>query len=174
MISVASFRRDYGYIYKGEPVLPDAWQAAFNTIIAPGQIFGGFAASWAADRVGRKYSLLAGIIFSTGGAVGEILSRSHVLFLMLKLILGFGLGFYLTLAPLMTSELALVSLRGFATAGVNLGIAIGQLLSNAVVKVFSERDDSWAYAGVFSTQLFFSLFLILPLAFSLESPWYLV
>jgi len=32
MLSVRSFRRDFGYYYNGEPVLPASWQSAFNTV----------------------------------------------------------------------------------------------------------------------------------------------
>ncbi|KAJ3950306.1 uncharacterized protein N0V96_001450 [Colletotrichum fioriniae] len=173
MISVASFRRDFGYILDGEAILPADWQSAFNIISTVGQFFGGFACSWLADRIGRKNSLLIGVVICTGGCVGEILSDTKAAFLCSKLILGLGLGFYLTLAPLACSELAPVALRGYATAGANLGIAIGQLLSNAVVKAFGERSDRWAYRGPFATQLFFVLFLAVFLPFTPETPWYL-
>jgi hypothetical protein len=46
-------------------------------------------------------------------------------------------------------------IRGITTAGVNLGIVIGQLLSNAAIKGFGERNDHWAYRGPFAIQLFF-------------------
>jgi sugar porter (SP) family MFS transporter len=85
-----------------------------------------------------------------------------------------GLGFYLTIAPLACSEIAPVALRGMSTAGVNLGIASGQLLSNALVKGFGEREDRWAYRAPFAIQLFFNLFLLCGLLFAPETPWYLV
>ncbi|KAI6365780.1 hypothetical protein MCOR25_005269 [Pyricularia grisea] len=175
MIAVDSFRRDFGYLTsEGEAILPAEWQAAFNIIASVGQIFGGFLCSWAADRIGRRYSLICGLVICSGGIAGEIASNTRPAFLVSKLVLGFGLGFYLTLAPLACSEIAPVALRGIATAGVNLGIAIGQLLSNAVVKAFGERPDAWAYKGGFATQLFFVLFLVVFLPFLPESPWYLV
>ncbi|CRK30939.1 hypothetical protein BN1723_003692 [Verticillium longisporum] len=155
MISVAVFRRDFGYIVDGEAILPADWQSAFNMISTVGQFFGGFMCSWLADRIGRKNSLYAGIAICTGGILGELLSDTRVAFLVSKLVLGAGLGSYLTLAHLACSELAPVALRGYATAGVNLGIALGQLLSNAVVKAFGEWTSRWAYRGPFATQLFF-------------------
>ena len=48
-----------------------------------------------------------------------------------------------------------VSLRGITTAGINLGIVVGQLLSNAAVKAFGERADKWAYRAPFALQLLF-------------------
>lgn len=64
-------------------------------------------------------------------------------------------------------------LRGIATAGVNLGIAVGQLVSNAVIKALGERSDSWAWRGPFCTQFFFVLILGVGLPFAPETPWYL-
>lgn len=92
---------------------------------------------------------------------------------MSKLVLGFGLGFYLTIGPMMTSELTPVVLRGMATAGVNLGIAIGQLLSNSVVAGFGQRTDRWAYRAPFALQLAFVIILLLGLWSAPESPVYL-
>ena len=173
VLSVASFRRDFGYIYNGDPVLPADWQVAFNTSSSIGQFFGGFLCSWIADKIGRKNSLYIGVAIATGGIFGEIFSSNNAAFVVSKLLLGVGLGFYLTLAPLATSEISPVVFRGIATAGVNLGISIGQLLSNAVIKAFGERTDVWAYRGPFATQLFFCVFLAVFLPFAPETPWYL-
>lgn len=71
------------------------------------------------------------------------------------MILGVGLGFYLTVGPLYCSEISPVVLRGIATAGVNFAIVIGQLLSNAAIKGFGGRTDSWAYRGPFALQFIF-------------------
>lgn len=77
---------------------------------------------------------------------------------------------------------------------MNLGIVVGQLLSNAAIRGFGCRDDSWAYRGPFAIQLFFigmfhhdvltgktmrltgryQAFFVFGLPFSVESPWYLV
>lgn len=114
------------------------------------------------------------MIFCTGGIIGQLIADSRVGFLMSKLVLGFGLGFYLTIAPMMTSELTPVALRGVATAGVNLGIAIGQLLSNAAVAAFGERTDRWSYRAPFALQLLFVAILLIGYPFAPESPVYLV
>jgi hypothetical protein len=84
-----------------------------------------------------------------------------------------------------------VRLRGITTSGINFGIVIGQLLSNAAIRGFGTRTDKWAYAGPFSIQWFFvsklnyssspgpqntdwPVFLGIGLPFAPESPWYLV
>ncbi|KAK8931769.1 hypothetical protein H634G_04288 [Metarhizium anisopliae BRIP 53293] len=173
MLSVESFRRDFGYIYDGEAVLPADWQTAFNTVSSVGQFFGGFLCAWLADRIGRKRALFVGVAIVTAGILGEIFSTARAAFVVSKLILGFGLGFYLTLAPLATSECAPVVFRGISTAGVQFGLGSGQLLSNAVIKAFGEWTSRWAYQAPFAIQLFFCAFLIAFLPFGPETPWYL-
>jgi MFS family permease len=162
------------YLFGDEWVLPASWQIAFNTATTPGQIGGGFACGWVANRWGRRAALSVGILFCVGGIVGQVLSSTRIAFLMSKYVLGVGLGFYLTIAPLCTSEIAPVQLRGIATAGVNLGIAVGQLLSNSVVAGFGSRTDRWAYRAPFAIQIAFSLFLLAGLPFAPESVWFLV
>lgn len=93
---------------------------------------------------------------------------------MSKLVLGVGLGFYLTLGPMMTSELTPVVLRGIATAGVNLGIAMGQLLSNGAIAGFGNRTDRWSYRAPFALQLAFVAILLAGWPFAPESPFWLV
>lgn len=174
MLAVASFRRDFGYIdSKGDAVLPADWQTAFNTVSSVGQFFGGFACSWMADKVGRKWAMLLGICIATGGILGQMFSTTRAAFVVSKLILGFALGFYLTLGPLATSECTPVHFRGIATAGVQFGLGSGQLLSNAVIKTFGEGKTRWAYRGPFAVQLFFCAFLLGFLPFAPETPWYL-
>lgn|SRR5687767_9690421 len=173
MLAVRSFRRDFGYYFEGEPVLPAAWQSAFNAISSVGQFGGGFLCSYLADKWGRRLSLLIGVVVCTGGIFGEVFSTTRVAFLISKLILGVGLGFYLTIAPLATSEISPVNFRGIATAGVQFGIGSGQLLSNAAIKAFGEWESRWAYRAPFALQLFFCLFLAVGIPFAPESPWWL-
>ncbi|CAG7556450.1 unnamed protein product [Fusarium equiseti] len=174
MISVASFRRDFGYVQDGQAIFPADWQTAFNTITSVGGFFAGFICSYICDKVGRKKALAMALLLATGGTIGECMSHTNVAFLMSKLVLGLALGFFLTLAPLATSEISPVVLRGIATAGVNLGIAIGQLVSNSVIKAFGERTDQWAWRGALATQGIFIVLLAAGLPFVPETPWYLV
>jgi MFS family permease len=104
MIAVPAFRQDFGYIFQGKPVLPASWQTAFNVIGGVGQFFGGFLCSYLADRVGRKKAIAVGIIVCTSGIIGQLVTVSKGGFLGAKLVLGVGLGFYLTLGPLCCSE----------------------------------------------------------------------
>ncbi|OGM50899.1 hypothetical protein ABOM_000694 [Aspergillus bombycis] len=174
MVSVPAFREYYGYVYKGNPIIPAHWLSAFNVISSVGQFFGGFLCSYLADRVGRKKSLSVGVVITTGGIFGETFSSNAGAFIVSKLILGLGVGFYLTLGPITCSEISPVVLRGLSSAGINLAIAVGQLASNAATKGFGNRNDVWAFRGPFLVQLLFSIILLTGSFFSPESPYYLV
>jgi MFS family permease len=69
-----------------------------------GQFGGAFLCSAIADRIGRKGALATGVLISCGGVLGEIFSSSRVALLVSKMILGVGLGTYLTIGPLYCSE----------------------------------------------------------------------
>ncbi|KAF5581628.1 maltose permease [Fusarium pseudocircinatum] len=174
MVGVPAFRKYYGHELNGDWVIPADWLTAFNIVSSVGQFFGGFACSAISDRMGRKKSLTLGVLVVTGGIMGESFSSTRAAFVVSKLILGVGVGFYLTLGPITCSEIAPTVLRGLSTAGVNLAIAVGQLISNSVTSGFGDRDDVWAFRGPFLTQLIFSIFLFIGSFLSPESPWYLV
>ncbi|KAJ9144194.1 Maltose permease [Pleurostoma richardsiae] len=174
IISVPAFRSYYGHEYNGSSVIPAGWLSAFNVMSSVGQFFGGFMCSSISDRIGRRRALTIGVIIVTGGIFGEAFSNVRAAFVVSKLILGVGVGFYLTLGPITCSEIAPTVLRGLSTAGVNLGIALGQLISNAVTRGFGNRGDVWAFRAPFLVQLLFSIFLCAGSFLSPESPWYLV
>ncbi|KAJ4508074.1 hypothetical protein HRR83_005655 [Exophiala dermatitidis] len=174
IIGVPAFRTYFGNTYNGEAVIPAEWVSAFGVCSYCGLFFGGFICSAISDRFGRRPGLAIGVLVATGGIFGEIFSTTRPAFLVSKLILGVGVGFYLTLGPVTCSEFAPTVLRGLSTAGINLGIGIGGLLSNAVTRGFGTRPDRWAYKAPFAIQLFFSLMLLVGVAFSPESPWFLM
>ena len=92
------------YVFKGQYVIPADWLSAFNLISSVGQFFGGFFFGWLADKIGRRWGLAVGVILCTGGIIGQLLSTARVAFLVSKLLLGVGLGAYLTIGPLYCSE----------------------------------------------------------------------
>ena len=123
MISVPQFRQNFGYFYQGEPVLQASWQSGFNTISSVGQFFGGFMCSYIADRFGRRAALLVGIMFVAGGIFGEVFATANGAFLVGKMILGFGLGFYLTVGPMYCSEVGLPLLAHLRRLLIKAGVS---------------------------------------------------
>ncbi|KAL4791735.1 hypothetical protein BDV19DRAFT_381338 [Aspergillus venezuelensis] len=174
ILSIPSFRRAFGYMQDGEAIVPARWQTAFHTAPSAAAFFSTFLCAWVSDRIGRKWGMFIGLLLVTGGVLGEMFVLILGGFVGVKVLLGCGQGFALTLAPMATSEITPVALRGLATSGVNLGTAIGQLLSSVVIKGFGTRSNNWAFRAPFATQLLFVAFLLAGLPSAPETPWYLV
>ncbi|ORX79278.1 general substrate transporter [Basidiobolus meristosporus CBS 931.73] len=94
-----------------------------------GCFFGSFAASWLADRFGRRTSILiGGIVFTIGGAlqassfgVGQLIAG--------RIIAGLAVGLLSMVVPLYQSELAPKDIRGTLVSMQQLAITIGILIS---------------------------------------------
>ncbi|KAL4947757.1 maltose permease [Aspergillus filifer] len=173
-ISIPSFRCAFGYMQDGEPILPARWQMAFTAIPSVGVFFSTLVCAWVSDRMGRKWGMFIGLLLVTGGILGEVFVLSPGGFIAVKVLMACGLGFLITLSSMATSEITPVALRGLATSGINLGTAIGQLLSSAVIKGFGSPTDNWAFQAPFAIQLLFMVFLLVFLPFAPKTPWYLM
>jgi hypothetical protein len=55
--------------------------------------------------------------------------------------------------------MAPVQPRGIVTAGFNLALALGQLISYSVVVCFGDRDDRKIYRAPFALRLEFAVFI---------------
>lgn len=51
-LSIPAFRREFGYDFQGQWVLPARWQSAFNSMSSVGGLFGGLSVGYLADRFG--------------------------------------------------------------------------------------------------------------------------
>nr|XP_019002616.1 uncharacterized protein I203_05102 [Kwoniella mangroviensis CBS 8507]OCF66077.1 hypothetical protein I203_05102 [Kwoniella mangroviensis CBS 8507] len=175
LLSTPSFRRDFGYFYKNDYVVPARWQSAFNSVGSVGGIFGGIAVGWIADRIGRRGSIAIASFISIGAVFIQFFSPSHnnAMLLIGKLINGFALGMYLSAASAYCAEVSPVVLRGITTGLVNLWIVVGQFIANCVIQGLGSREDRNAYRIPFALQWIFPVILLIGLPFAPESPWYL-
>jgi len=127
----------------------------------------------AADRFGRRGTLLAGLwITSVFTLLTALLANSFVTFCALRLLTGLGLGVLLPLATTYINELAPRRARnGFSLWGVALGWALGGTLAG-IVGVFATPSFGWNslyWIGSLSFLLLPFLHRSLP-----ESPKFLV
>ncbi|WVQ78292.1 hypothetical protein IAT38_000377 [Cryptococcus sp. DSM 104549] len=176
MLSVPSFRRDFGYELDGVYVLPARWQSAFNSVSSVGMMFGGLLVGWLSDRIGRRGTTGIACLISIVGVLLQFLTPEHnnTMLVMGKLINGLALGMYVSSAAGYCAELSPLPLRGLTTGSINLWIVIGQFLGNCVLKGTGSRTDRYSYRIPFALQWLFPLLLCVGLPFAPESPWYLV
>ncbi|EJU04738.1 maltose permease [Dacryopinax primogenitus] len=176
ILSVPSFRRDFGSIIDGQPVLSAAWQSGFNSASSIGGMFGGLSLGWIADHFGRRGAVAIACCVSIVAIILQFFTpvEANPMLLVGKLINGFALGMYVSSASSYSSEISPLALRGITTGAVNLWIVLGQFLSNGVIEGTGTRDDKYAYRLPFAIQWIFPVILLAGLPFAPESPWWLV
>jgi MFS family permease len=94
----------------------------------------------------------------------QVFARTPAEFFGGKLLTGFPLGCFTTVAPTYASEMAPLSIRGAITAGMNFAIVLGQLIGYGVMRQASFYPDSRSYKVLFATQWGFAAvgLVILP------------
>lgn len=153
--------------------LPTNHKSLVVSILSAGTFFGALLAFPMADRVGRKWGIIASCgVFCLG--VGLQLDTHWSAFVIGRVIAGFGVGLVSCLIPMYQSECAPKSLRGMIVGLYQLAITIGALLAAVVLNSTKgqETHTAWrapiavqfAWAGVLSGGL-----LLLP-----ESPRFLL
>lgn len=98
--------------------------------------------SFVADRFGRRAALLVGITLVGGGIFGEVFANTNGAFLIGKMILGFGLGFYLTVGPLYCSEVDVSFLRNYASTNSYRYLLSDFVESQPLASTLASSSDS--------------------------------
>ena len=137
-----------------------------------GFLFGAMAHGMAADRFGRRSTLLAGLwIVNLFTVLTAVFATDFLSFCLLRFVTGLGLGILLPLGTTYINELApqRVSNR-FSLWGVTLGWSLGGVFAG-LVGVFLTPQYGWQvlyYVGAASIPLTFVVHAVLP-----ESPKFL-
>ncbi|KAG1806982.1 monosaccharide importer [Suillus subaureus] len=153
--------------------LPTAHKSLVVSILSAGTFFGALLAYPMADIVGRKRGIIASCgVFCLG--VGLQLDTHWAVFVIGRVIAGFGVGLVSCLIPMYQSECAPKSLRGMIVGLYQLAITIGALLAAIVLNATKNEmsHSAWrtpiavqfAWAGILSGGIF-----LLP-----ESPRFLM
>ncbi|KAK7940979.1 uncharacterized protein PG986_013366 [Apiospora aurea] len=162
--ALPTFRKKFG-----EPVndgsgsyqLTASWQSALGAMVQVGEIIGLYLAGILAERYGYKKTLLGSLVF-----------------IILVIFVMFFAG---NIGMLMAGELLCglpwgppMALRPFLTTFVNLCWAIGQLISQGVLRGFLHRQDDWGWRIPYAIQWVWPLPIIVGVLLAPESPWWLV
>ncbi|CAH0345793.1 MFS transporter [Bacillus sp. CECT 9360] len=143
------------------------WIGSVNSI---GMAVGAFVFGILADRIGRKsVFMITLLLFSIGSGVSALVS-SLVLFLILRFIIGMGLGGELPVASTLVSESVPAEKRGRVVVLLESFWAGGWLIA-ALISYFVIPEFGWRIALVLSAlPAFYALYLRLNLP---DSPKYL-
>ncbi|KIK64113.1 hypothetical protein GYMLUDRAFT_195951 [Collybiopsis luxurians FD-317 M1] len=154
---------------------PDAGlQGTIVSLYDIGHFVGSMATIVFGERLGRKNSLIIGVIIMSIGAVLQTTAFSVAHMIVARLITGFGNGMNTSTAPVWQSETAKAAWRGKLIVFSMIMNIAGFSLSNWMTYGFSflGGEISWRFPIAF--QLVFSIILLSTVPWLPESPRWLI
>lgn len=91
-----------------------------------------------------------------------------------KIVTGFPLGMFITIAPTYCAEVAPLAMRGIMTAGMNWCIVLGQVIGYGVMRQTASLPNANSYRILFAMQWGFAAVAVAILPFVPESPYFYV
>ncbi|OJJ44590.1 hypothetical protein ASPZODRAFT_160680 [Penicilliopsis zonata CBS 506.65] len=173
-LSVPQFRKDFGFYYDGEYVIPASWQSAYTGGSYASATVGSLGASYLADRIGRRLVYLIAFAFMYVGITFEVVATTNSMFFGGKFINGFAVGAFGTVTMTYLAEISPKSLRGVTTAAAGLSYTLGPFIVSLILNAYGEMENRWAYRGIFVSQYAVTTLGLMGLPFMPESPWWLI
>lgn len=143
------FGYDIGVISGAEKLLTKQWHLSSGaeelavSAVLIGSIIGGVFAGRLADRVSRRFGLVALAVIYSIGAVATAVSPGLVLFDVFRMVVGFAVGASSMIVPTYIAEMAPVQIRGGLVILQQLAISGGIFLSYIADYVFFKLGWGW-------------------------------
>ncbi|KIJ60059.1 hypothetical protein HYDPIDRAFT_32632 [Hydnomerulius pinastri MD-312] len=131
-------------------------------------------APYMADGMGRKFSILFGATLMIAATVIQTASQSVQMFIGARFLIGFGLTFAASAAPLLVTEVAYPSHRGQATSMYNTLWYLGSIIAAWTTYGTFTIQSSWAWRVPSALQGLPSVIQVVMIWFVPESPRWLV
>ncbi len=127
-----------GFLRDTFAIAPGA-EGLMTAAVPLGALFGAVAAGYAAERLGRRASLLAAAVLFILGAVASSLISAVWMLSAARLVLGFAVGIAALVAPLYIAESAPARQRGMLVSIYQLAVTLGIL--GAYIVNYALGDD---------------------------------
>ncbi|KAJ9136438.1 High-affinity glucose transporter SNF3 [Pleurostoma richardsiae] len=155
--------------------LSSSTKSLMTSILSCGTFFGSLIAGDLADFIGRRLTVILGCLIFCVGCVLEIASTNQeALFVVGRLVAGFGVGFESAVVILYMSEIAPKKVRGAMVSGYQFCVTLGILIANCVVYASQSKDSTASYRIPIGVQFLWAIILGLGLLVLPESPRYQV
>ncbi|KAJ5633365.1 hypothetical protein N7490_009704 [Penicillium lividum] len=141
-----------------------------------GQILAFPIAPWLCDHTGRRFPIFIGSAFLVIGAILQCAAQNYAMFLISRMVIGFGGLIAVEASPMLVSELAYPTHRPVLVGYYNNLWYLGSLLAAWITygTYFMGPNISWAWRIPSLLQGFFPLLQVLFVYLLPESPRYLV
>ncbi|KAH8676473.1 general substrate transporter [Tricladium varicosporioides] len=173
-LGIPQFRKDFGYAFGGDYVLPADWQGAFSGGPVASAVIGSIAAGWMADKIGRKLTYAVCFLFSIVGIALEVVATSSPVFFAGKFINGFAIGGFISVSFTYVGEIAPTALRGILSSAAAIAFTFGPFLVALIQKGEGAKTTRWAYRSIFVAQYGVLAIGVAGWFFMPESPWWLL
>lgn len=134
---------------------------------------GALTCGFISDAIGRKYTVMGGLLGSYITITMETVATTNGLFFAGKFLNGFVVGVLAAVGPTYLGEIVPLALRGLLTAMIAFAYALGPLTAAVVVNSTGTKTNAWAYRSVFCAQYGFCVIATIFAPFMPESPWWL-
>ncbi|KAJ5675991.1 Major facilitator-type transporter ecdD [Penicillium macrosclerotiorum] len=152
-----------------------SWQKSLITsILSAGTFFGALIGGEAAERIGRRLTIMISCFIFACGVAGQVASHNVTGLVIGRLIAGFGVGGVSATVVLYVSEISPKKIRGTLVSIYQFAVTIGLLSASGATQGTSNREDAGSYRIPIAIQLVWAGILALGLFFLPESPRYLV
>ncbi|TVY78311.1 Lactose permease [Lachnellula suecica] len=129
---------------------------------------------WVAQKWGRRWSIFIGSCFQCVGAVLQCFSVNSGMYIVARMILGFGIVFCIVSGSAMLGELAYPKERPIMTSMFNASWFVGSLIASGIVVETAKINGDWAWRLPSVLQCCPSLVQMTLVFFLPESPRYLI
>ncbi|KAL7266192.1 Plasma membrane low glucose sensor, partial [Rhizina undulata] len=158
----------------GTPFVTASQTALIVSILSAGTFFGSLTAAPLGDTVGRRWGLIYSTFVFVIGVIFQTAATAIPLFVVGRLVAGFGVGLVSALVPLYQSESAPKWIRGTIVGSYQLAITIGLLLASCVNHGTHTREDTGSYRIPIAIQFLWAIILVIGMLSLPETPRFLI
>ncbi|OAQ70922.2 major facilitator superfamily domain, general substrate transporter [Pochonia chlamydosporia 170] len=154
--------------------LTSATQGLNTASVFIGGFFGPMVGGIMSDRLGRRPTLFWASIIAIVGIILQAAAQNIAMFVVARIILGFGTGISNVAAPVYLSETFPSRWRAWGVGLLNNFYYIGALIAAGITLGTGKWESTWAWRCPSLLQGVFSLICIVILPFVPESPRWLI
>jgi MFS family permease len=142
----------------------------FNGTQGLGGVFSQFFLWWLVEKIGRKYTIIIGSVIIILGVFLQTFANGLVMFAVARAIIGLGLSFEYTAAPMLVTELAHPTHRAQLSTFLNTLYNFGATIAAWVCLGTLTIQSDWSWRSVSLIQIFPSLISVALTWWVPESP----
>ncbi|RKF64218.1 putative glucose transporter rco-3 [Erysiphe neolycopersici] len=157
-----------------QPDITSSQESLIVSILSAGTFLGALLAAQIADRIGRRWSLIASSWVFISGVILQTISTALPMFISGRFFAGTGVGLISALIPLYQSETAPKWIRGVIVGSYQFAITVGLLLAAVVDNACKDRTDTGSYRIPVGVQFVWALTLMTGMLILPETPRFLI